>query len=119
MATRGLPLDYDIVIYAGTNYKREFRWLPDGINPMDFTGWDAVLNVGQPLNTPDVQLTVASGEISFTADGRIVVAMSPARTASFKRTMTWYNMDLTEPGGFVRRFLRGRVSVVFDVSVPT
>lgn len=118
MTTRGLPLDYDIVIYAGTSYKREFRWLPDGVTPMDFTGWDGHMFIGQPLNVADMELNTVTGEVAFTSDGRIVILMSPTRTAQLVASTTWYNLDLTQPDGFVRRFLRGRVSVVFDVRAP-
>lgn len=118
MTSQGLPLDYDIVIYAGTSYRREFRWLPDGATTMDFTGWDAHMYIGQPLNVADVELNVTGGELLLTNDGQIVITMDPTRTASLLRSTTWYNLDLTEPDGFVRRFLRGRVSVVFDVRAP-
>lgn len=120
MATRGLPLDYDIVIYVGASYKREFRWLPDGVTPLDFTGWDAHMFLGQPANLAEMELSVASGEITLTSDGKIVVVIGPARTAVLHTSSTnWYNLDLTDPSGFVRRFLHGRVSVVYDVRLPS
>lgn len=115
MTTRGLPLDYDIVIYAGTSYRREFRWLPDGINPIDFTGWSARMFIGQPLSAADLELSTASGGITLTGTGQIIVEIRPAQTAGLVDSVTFYNLDLTEPDGFVRRFLRGRVSVVVDV----
>lgn len=124
MATRSLPLDYDIVVYSGTSYKREFRWLPDGVNPMDFTGWSASMLVGQPLNPADVQLSSEpGGGIELTTTGRIVVVMTPTQTAllnlNVSKSVAFYNLDLTEPSGFIRRFLRGRVSVVVDVKPQT
>lgn len=115
MTQKSLPLDYDIVIYSGTSFRREFRWLPDGSNPIDFTGWSAVMRVGQQRAAADLELTTANGGITLTADGRMTILMTPGQTVVPKATIVYYNLDLVEPGGFVRRFLRGRVSVVVDV----
>lgn len=115
MTTRSLPLDYDIVVYSATSYRREFRWLPDGVNPLDFTGWTARMLVGQALNVATLELSDTNGGITLTTDGRIIVLMTPAQTASLGKSIAFYNLDLTQPDGFVRRFLRGRVSVVVDV----
>lgn len=113
--SRSLPLDYDIVVYAATSYRRTFRWLPDGVNPVDFTGWYAQMRIGQPLYVADVELDSVSGDIVLTGDGYITVNMTPQVTAALQGTVTWYNLDLTQPDGFVRRFLRGRVSLIVDV----
>jgi hypothetical protein len=115
MAQNTLPLNYEIVVYSGTSYRREFRWLPDGVVPIDFTGWTAQMLVGPQLAPADVVLSTDNGGIVLTSAGQIIVVMSPAQTASLRAPITYYNMDLTEPGGFIRRFLRGRVSVVVDV----
>lgn len=116
MSTRSLPLDYDIVVYSGTSYRREFRWLPDGITPIDFVGWDAVLRVGQQSAAAELELTPGNGGIALTSLGQIIVLMTPTQTADLKGgRASFYNLDLTQPDGFVRRFLRGRISVVLDV----
>lgn len=117
MPSRSLPLDYDIVIYAGTSYRREFRWLPDGVNPIDFTGWSARMMIGQPLNIADIVLE-SGNEISLGTDGKLIISLTPSRTAALRTSTTFYNLDLTQPDGFVRRFLRGRVSVIVDVRQP-
>lgn len=110
-----LPLDYDIVVYSTTSYRREFRWLPDGVNPMDFTGWKAVMRVGQQRATADLELTTENGGVAL-LNGRIIIMMTPAQTALLsKSAIAYYALDLIAPDGFVRRFLRGRVSVVIDV----
>lgn len=116
MTTRSLPLDYDIVVYSSTSFRREFRWLPDGVTPMDFTGWNARLMIGKALNPADLELTNAPGDgIELTTTGQIIVTLTPAQTASLRNTVSFYNLDLIEPDGFVRRFLRGRVNLVVDV----
>lgn len=120
MAVLTLPLDYDIVLYSGTSYRREFRWLPDGVLPMDFTGWHAQMRFGQPQMPATVQLSDTTGGVGLSNTGRIIITLTPSQTAALlPSVLVYYNLDLTEPNGFVRRFLRGRVSVVRDVDVAT
>lgn len=115
MAQNTLPLSYEIVVYSGTSYRREFRWLTDGLNPVDFTGWSAVMLLGAQLSTADVELSTDNGGITLSTTGQIIIEMTPFQTAVLRPPITYYNLDLKEPDGFVRRFLRGRVSVVVDV----
>ncbi len=114
MPQKNLPLDYDIVIYSGTSYRREFRWLPDGKNPIDFTGWTSVMRIGPQRAQADVELSTENGGVTL-SNGRVIILMTPAQTMLPKNVITYYNLDLIQPDGFVRRFLRGRVSVVVDV----
>lgn len=118
MAQNTLPLNYEIVVYSGTSYRREFRWLPDGSNPIDFTGWSGRMLIGAQLAPADVELNTDNGGLLLTATGQIIMQLDPAQTSLLKPPLVYYNLDLTEPGGFVRRFLRGRVSVVVDVQKP-
>jgi hypothetical protein len=115
MATYTLPLNYEFTVYSGTSYRREFRWLPDGTNPIDFTGWSAMMLVGAQLSPADIELSTDNGGVVLTSQGQIIVTMTPFQTAALQPPVTYYNLDLIEPSGFVRRFLRGRVSVVVDV----
>ncbi len=118
MPQNTLPLNYEIVVYSGTSFKREFRWYQDGTTPVNFTGWKALMLVGNQQAQAVVELSTENGGITLTADGRITMLMTPAQTMLFKPPLVYYNFDLIEPDGFVRRFLRGRVSVVVDVKQP-
>lgn len=116
MAHNSLPLNYELVIYAATSFRREFRWLPDGSTPNDFTGWSAQMLLGGQNSEADVTLTSEpGGGIELTAAGQVRITMTPQQTAALVPPLRYYNLDLTDPDGFVRRFLRGRVSVVVDV----
>lgn len=115
MAQYSLPVNYDFTVYSATSFRREFRWLPDAVNPIDFTGWSALMLLGAQLARADVELSTGNGGVELTAYGQIIVTLTPAQTAVLKPPITYYNLDLIEPDGFVRRFLRGRVSVAVDV----
>jgi hypothetical protein len=119
MSSYTLPLTYDFTVYSGTSFEREFRWLDDDTNPIDLTGWSANLLIGQQMAEADMQLNVSNGGITLTAQGQIIVAMTPIQTGLLKPPVAFYNFDLIEPSGFVRRFMRGRLSVVIDVKPRT
>lgn len=119
MPQNTLPLNYDIVVYSGTSFRRVFTWMSDGVTPVDFTGWGAQMLVGPQLAPAVFDLNTTNGGVTLTAGGKITVTMSPEQTMWLKPPLVYYNFDLTEPDGFVRRFLRGRVSVVVDVKQKT
>ncbi len=111
-----LPLDYELTVYSGTTFKREFRWLPDGAAALDFTDWTASMMIGLPMSsTPVITLSTATTGITLSAGGQIVITMTPSQTAALKPGVMMYSLDLTDAAGGITRFLRGRVSVVNDV----
>jgi hypothetical protein len=116
MTLRTLPLDYDLVIYSGATLRREFRWRPEGGTAQDFTGWSARLLIGPFHGIAIHELSTANGHIDMTADGIIRLTMPAAQTEVLDLDADLaYQLDLTQPDGFVLRFLRGRVSIVQDV----
>lgn len=114
-ATTTLPLDYRLLVYSGTNFRREFRWLPDGVTGMDFTGWTAIMPIGTVGVAGTLILTDTNGGIVLSSTGQIIINMTPTDTALLNSGVLNYNLDLTDPNGYIRRFLRGRISVVQDV----
>lgn len=114
MAT-ALPLNYALVIYHGTTFTRQFRWRPDGTTPQDFTGWTAEMWISSPGFTLGYDLSTDPGEgLTLDDQGQVTISMSAADTAELKPGVYRYNLDLTDAGGTVIRFLRGRVDVVGD-----
>lgn len=114
MATTTLPVEYDLTIYSGATFRIEFRWLPDGNDPQDFTGWAGTMRLGnqrQALAT----LTSGSGGVIMSATGQVILTMLPSITAGLPSGSYSYNVDLTDPAGTVTRFLRGQVKVIKDV----
>lgn len=119
-ATMTLPLDYEMVVYSGTTFKREFRWLPDGSAALDFTGWTASMIVGLPQSrTAVLTMTTANGGVTLSSGGQIILTMTPAETASLRPGEMIYSLDLTDNGANITRFLRGRLSIVNDVGRST
>ncbi len=116
MATQTLPVDYELVIYTGTTFRREFRWLPDNGNAaVDFTDWSASLLIGpQGSRTAMVDLNTTNGGIALSTTGQIIVTMEPAATRVLKPGVCYYSLDLTDSAGTILRFMRGRINIVAD-----
>jgi len=115
MAVRTLPIEIDLVVYADTTLRRHFRWLPDGVTPVDFTGWSALCLIGPRGGEAFYELTSSDGGVELSINGEIVVNLSAEETGAFTGSSYFWQLDLTDPDGFVQRFIRGRVSVVRDV----
>lgn len=113
MAT--LPLTYELTAYTSTTFRREFRWLPGGTTPQDFTGWDGYLRIGPAAGNALIELNKTNGGLVLTATGQIIVAMLPSDTATLRPAVYAYNLDLIDMAGTVTRFMRGRFEVIRDV----
>jgi hypothetical protein len=116
--TTTLPLSHELVVYAGTTFRREFRWRPDGDGLQDFTGWSALARIGPAQGHAVIELSTGNGGVLLTAVGQIVLSIAPAQTTLLAAGAYSYNLDLTGPDGTVTRFLRGRVQVIADVGPP-
>ncbi len=114
-AAQTLPLDLELVAYSGTTFRREFRWLPDGVAAVDFTDWSGSMEIGAVNGRDSVlTLTTANGGVALTAAGQVIASISPTITAALKPGVLAYSLDLIDTSGTVIRFLRGRFHVVTD-----
>lgn len=120
VAVKTLPLDYELVVYSGTTYRQEFRWLPDGNPAMDFTNWTASMLIGVQSGVLPVLSLATNGQgIVLSTTGQIIITMSPMQTAALSPGVLTYSLDLTDTASTILRFLRGRLSVVTDVGRST
>lgn len=113
---RTLPVEQAQTIYAGTDFRRQFRWLPDGQHPQDFTGWSALMLIGRPKTAATLELTsTPAAGVTLTNDGIITVHLTAAQTTALAADDLIYVLDLTDTAGFVQRFLHGRIVVVREL----
>lgn len=116
MPVQTLPLPMDLTVYAGTTFRRQLRWLPDGTAPQNFTGWTARWLIGPEHGTAITAITTADPDLILTDTGLITLTLAADDTAALPAGLLWYNLDLTAPGGTpVIRFIRGRFAVIHDV----
>lgn len=117
MAVQTLPIEYEITCYARTTLRRQFRWLSDGVNPQDFTGWSAVMLIGPSMvgNIATHELSTATTGLALTNDGRVLIEVPVSETSTWATGTSRYTLDLTDGTGYTVRFLRGRFSVVHEL----
>ncbi len=114
MAVRTLPVEVEQSVYTGADWRRQYRWFPDGRTPKDFTGWHARMLIGPPRGEAVITLTDGNG-ITLDTDGLISLTLSDAQTMQLSGAQYAYVVDLIDDTGFIMRFLRGRMTVVADV----
>ncbi len=117
MAVRTLPVEQELVVYSGTDMIREFRWLPDGRRPQDFTGWTGWVHIGQVKGRCLLHLSTDSSGVTLSGEGIIKLRITAVQSAALSAPNLIYTCDLRDPAGVVTRFLRGRLIVVRDVGV--
>lgn len=119
MVLRTLPIEIEQHVYAGTDFYKQYRWLPDGQNPQDFTGWSATWLIGT-AGTATHELGSGTGEVGLASTGVITLHLDPTFTAALTGTSMSYTLDLTDPGtGYVMRFMRGRLTIVHDLEIAS
>jgi hypothetical protein len=119
VVVRSLPVEIEQVIYAGTDFFRQYRWLPDGVTPQDFTSWTANWLIGPNTGVATYQYTTTTGEVGLSATGIITLHLDDTITDAMTGSALIYTLDLVDPvTSYVLRFMRGRVTIVRDLSPP-
>ncbi len=113
-----LPLAYDLTIYCGTTFEAMFRWLPDGSNPQDFTGWSAGMKIGRVGGPLVAELGTFDYTIILSATGQIILSLPAVGTAALPPGTYSYALNLTDSHQVTTAFLRGRVEIVADIGEP-
>ena len=114
MAVRSLPVEVEQSVYTGADWRRQYRWLPDGRTPQDFTDWHARMLIGPPRGEAILALSDGDG-ITLDAEGVITLSLSDTQTLQLAGAQYAYVVDLIDQTGFIMRFLRGRMTVIADV----
>lgn len=112
---RQLPVEQELVVFVGTDTLREFRWLPDGLNPQDFTGWRCRIHIAPNRQPCTFHLTTEDGSVTLDDDGTIALRVSVTNAALIAGPNPAWALDLKDPNGIVTRLLRGRVNLVKDI----
>ncbi len=115
MALRYLPIEHELVVYSGTDTRREYRWLPDGTHPQDFTGWKARIHVGPLRGGCVLHLTTENGYATLSADGVLGMWLTAEQSKTLTIVNPSYAVDLKDPDGIVTRLVRGRITLVKDI----
>lgn len=115
--TTVLPLHQNLTVYQGMTLRAAWRWKPDG-EVIDLSDWTAQMQVRAKVDADTVMnaLTTENGGITLGTDGLISVYLSATDTSAMPQSGGFYDLELYEPGGDVRRFVMGRVIVSREVT---
>ncbi len=114
MTVQTLPVEQEQVVYAGTTFQRQYRWLYDSYHAQDFSGWDARFLIG-PVRGPRVlTLGTDTGGVSLGTDGLITLRLTASQTEALAGQLI-YAVDLIDTAGAITRFLRGRLTLVREL----
>ena len=116
------PAKLDLTIYKGTTFRKGFQWKIQSTDlPMDLTGCTIKMQVkeGACSEVPLIELTTANGKIVIESaiDGKWIIEILSADTATLNPIRYVYDMDITFPSGDVFTVTSGIIKVIEQVTV--
>lgn len=91
-------------------------YMPDGTTPMNLTGFrvDAHIRRGPADQYTEIAATIVT-TVSDPAAGTIALSLAPTVTALLTGVYQW-DLQLISPGGIVTTVLRGKVSLIAEIT---
>ena len=111
--------ELDLIIEQGATFDPILTWRDENGALVDVTGYSARMQIRDTIDatTTLVDLTSAAGDIVLgAAAGTIQIIISATDTALFAWEDGVYDLEMIEPGGAVRRLVRGSVAVSPEVT---
>lgn len=113
---------HDIIIEQGANFKRSLIWKDENADPVDLTGYSAVMSIRGKKSDAAALLTIkdtgGSPEIVLGgAAGTIDIDILATNTGSLDFVWAYYDLELTDGSSNVTRVLQGRVQLNKQVTL--
>ena len=113
------PITYDLKIYQGQTFELSLIWKDEDQLPVDLTGYTAKMHIRATVKAPDVliELSNTNSRIVLGAvPGQIKLLIPPEISSPILVQQGVYDLELTSPVGFVRRFMQGKVHFYPEVT---
>lgn len=110
---------YDFVIEQGTTFVKSFRWKDSNGDPINLTGYSALMHVRTSVtsDTVLVEFSTANNRIQITPDeGKVDLVLSSTETSAIDWKRGKYDLELVSSTGFVTRLLFGLVTVSKEIT---
>lgn len=98
---------YDFIFDAGADVVATLTWKDASGNPIDLTGYTAIMAMTAPGSAPDLTLTQSSGLTLGGAAGTISFDIPASTTINWAAGVT-YTLFVTSGGGVVYKLLYGK-----------
>ncbi len=109
----------DLKIEQGATYQHPFAWKDNNGTPIDITGWTARMHIRSSVSDDVVlmELTTGNGRITLDGpEGKVTLTISATDTTAISWKKGVYDLELEDPGGYVKRLVEGKVSVSMETT---
>lgn len=107
-------LRYDLIVNQGADYERPFPALDVDDQPVSLAGWSAAGQIRAGAGS-----AAALHQLDVTlSDGDAVLRVPAATSAAWEWRLARFDIELTDPGGVVTRFVEGFVVVRPETTRP-
>lgn len=109
------PAIYDMTIYEATTHNMALTWLDDNGDEIDLTNWSAYMHIRN--NEGDASYLDCTPYITLGGvAGTIAIEFPPTFIVDVGYTDGVYDIDLHHTSGRVERLIRGKVSIVNEIT---
>lgn len=111
--------EVNIVIEQGSTWLAELTYTDAEGQPIDLTGADACMQLRRVAYSEDVvlELDVANGRIVIDPLlGKLTLSISATDTATIESSAGVYDLELKYAGGMVEKIMRGKYTVIPEVT---
>ena len=112
---------YNMVLYQAATFVKQLRWLDSEGNPIDLTGYRALMQVRRSHKHDKVitELSTENDRISLgEAEGKIQLTVDAESTKKLLPAVYVYDLLLISADGIATRLIEGRLTVKVAVSRP-
>lgn len=116
---------YDLLIEQGATFLMPVQLssggpVDEGGTALDISGCEIRMQIRKKVSdaTPLLSASTTTGEITITSavDGQFQIELPEATTAAIAWTSGVYDLELETVGGYVKRYLQGKVKVSKEVT---
>ncbi|MHA2066624.1 MAG: hypothetical protein ACXABY_19805 [Candidatus Thorarchaeota archaeon] len=111
---------HDITIEQGSTFQLFFIWLDTSGNPIDLTGYSAVMKIKPYLGGSDIDSLASGAEITLgAANGTVQVDLTATVTAAYSFLRAKYDLEVLPAASAAAaiRLLEGDVTLSKEVTV--
>lgn len=107
---------YPITIPQGEDYSKTWTYYPNGTDAavQDWTGWTGAAQLRRRIE--DTTALATFGVTLGGAAGTVTITLSHSTTSALTAGAAYYDVELTDSGGKVMRFVGGKAQITPEVT---
>lgn len=107
--------NYPITIPQGEDFERSWIYYPEGTDadPRDLSGYSAASQLRRRPSDAD---TLLDFSVELGSDGSVTISAPHAETSELAVGDAYYDVEITDPDGNVKRLVGGRARITAEVT---